>query len=488
MSKKRRDFTKNTVMLIGSNLTAQIITVLFIPIITRMYAPGEFGNFALLVSLTTPIIAISNLRYAAAIMLTRTEQESNAAGLLCFLINAAVSLLTLILVYVLGEEISLLVGLHPDSAILYFAPIIVFILGMGRFLKTWVQRYKKFKQIAYSVVGSATTDRAVTIVLGFIGYSTAVGLLIGRVCGGLIVVSILMPAFFRNCVGKISNLRTTLGYIPSVMKRYAGFPKYSWVSLLQQLSLVSPALLLGGYFSPEIVGFYMLAYRVLIEPTVIVGEAIARTFYEQAAADFRAGRPIGPLVIKLVDYLLQLFVVPILIVTLVAPDLFQLVFGEEWRRAGELMQFMLPMFLVHFLVQPLMVLFNVLERHREWSAFAFLNFITTLCTLTAGGVMQSETLAILMYSCVSATVLLLQIFWLAAKVSVRGADLLVVFVRPIRYALISTIPIVAIKWAEIDFILIEAGALTITAYAMFIVYKDPILKEKLRKMIFGNGR
>jgi O-antigen/teichoic acid export membrane protein len=48
---------------------------------------------------------------------------------------------------------------------------------------------------------------------------------------------------------------------------------------------------------------------------------------------------------------------------LIAPELFSLIFGHDWRIAGEIVQIMMPLHLARFVMVPISQVFNVLERH-----------------------------------------------------------------------------------------------------------------------------
>ena len=62
--------------------------------------------------------------------------------------------------------------------------------------------------------------------------------------------------------------------------------------------------------------------------------------------------------------LLKTGIGPLIFGALLAPDLFAKVFGEEWRRAGVLMAWMTPWFVMQFLASPVSMALHVANRQR----------------------------------------------------------------------------------------------------------------------------
>ena len=65
---------------------------------------------------------------------------------------------------------------------------------------------------------------------------------------------------------------------------------------------------------------------------------------------------------------------------LIAPDLFEIVFGKNWRTAGEYAQILTPMFLLRFISNPLSNMFLIAEKQKlELLLQTILLLATGLC-------------------------------------------------------------------------------------------------------------
>src|SRR5262245_3026619 len=72
---KRGSFGADVLRLVTGTVLAQGITLLFSPLMTRLYAPEAFGVWAVFSSITTIIGVVACLRYEVTIMLPEDEEE-----------------------------------------------------------------------------------------------------------------------------------------------------------------------------------------------------------------------------------------------------------------------------------------------------------------------------------------------------------------------------------------------------------------------------
>ena len=66
---KKENFASDVLTLAGGTTFAQILTILSVPILTRLYGPEDFGVWALYISITSIITVIACMRYEYSIML-----------------------------------------------------------------------------------------------------------------------------------------------------------------------------------------------------------------------------------------------------------------------------------------------------------------------------------------------------------------------------------------------------------------------------------
>lgn len=156
-----------------------------------------------------------------------------------------------------------------------------------------------------------------------------------------------------------------------------------------------PALLLGYFFSPAVVGFYALGQRVLSLPMGVIGSSIAQVFYPRAAKANREGE-LAKVTLDMFERLLAIGFVPLMLIAVVAPDLFALVFGERWWTAGEYARWISLLLFFQFVSSPLSTIYYVMGRQRNLLTFNIIMFVTRLLVIIVGGIRGDALLTIIL--------------------------------------------------------------------------------------------
>lgn len=417
---------KDTAILATGSVVAQVITLVLTPIVTRLYAPDQFGLFATVFALSAPMVAISSLRYFDAIMLPHDEDEAIKLFQLSMLLNILCSVLLLVSVFLFSDSLAELFNMQENAGLFYAVPLFVFIMGSRRVLDTWLQRKKSYVTISSASITTSIVDRIITISLGMLGYISFWGLIVGKAAG---VVSSLFLMIVRSVQSGVNVANSSGRYTKrSVAKKYSSFAKYSWSGWVMQLTMELPVLVVGAYFNPTIVGLYVLSRRVLMEPAVLVGVALSKTFYVQAAELHKKNEDISGTCSALVLMLFRLSIPPMFVFAVAAPDLFHLVFGEQWRDAGIYATFLIPAYLVGFYMQPLSRLFSVLDKQRELAVFSIIRLIGITAALFFGVFMGEVEYLFASISVVTVIIGFNRANWIFQQIGVNTGTLVKKFV------------------------------------------------------------
>jgi len=93
----------------------------------------------------------------------------------------------------------------------------------------------------------------------------------------------------------------------------------------------------------------------------LIGNAVSQVYVSRAADSLRNGQ-LAPLTANVLGGLFRSGVGPLIFAGIVSPDVFQVIFGHEWRRAGELVTWMTPWFVLQFLATPISMVLHVKGR------------------------------------------------------------------------------------------------------------------------------
>ncbi|NLV16845.1 MAG: oligosaccharide flippase family protein [Syntrophomonadaceae bacterium] len=389
-------FIKNVLTLMTGTVFAQALLILLAPILTRLYDPEAFGVFALYTSIVGFFSVIACLRYECAIVLP--EKDEDAANLLSLslLICLVGGVIAFILMALWRQNIAELLGSPPLTFWLWFLPLSIIVAGGFQAFNYWSTRRKQFKRLALRQVTNSTVMLFTQIGTGAIGQPGAGGLISGHIIGQLAATGRLAGQIFREEGREIlsSINRKSMG---QMLSRYRRFPLYdSWSGLLNTASALVPALILAYFFNPVIVGFYALGQRVLALPMGVIGNAVAQAFFPRAAEAGRTG-DLNRVTLDMFRGLLSLGVVPIFLIAMVAPQLFALVFGNEWYTAGEYVRWLSMWSLFKFISSPISTLYFVLERQSALLFFNIALLLTGLIALVVGGTQGDALLTIQLF-------------------------------------------------------------------------------------------
>lgn len=394
-------FLRNVVTLMTGTTFAQALMILVAPILTRLYDPGDFGIYALYSSIVSIITVVACLSYDFAIVLPEEDEDAaNVLGLSIF-ICLGMSGLTLILIPLLRNPLANFLN-APDLALwLWCIPLSILGVGLFRAFNYWSTRRKQFKRLAIRQITQSTITSATQIGMGAASNMGPGGLISGLITGQLAATGRLAwqvardeGKFFRSCI-RARNLK-------KVAIRYKKFPLYdSWSGLFNTASSMLPALLLGYFFSPVVVGFFALGQRVLSLPMGVIGSSIAQVFYPRAAEAQRTGDLDG-VTLQMFARLLGIGLVPLMLITIVAPDLFAVVFGQRWWTAGQYVRWMSLWLLFVFVSSPLSTIYYVKERQRDLLIVNVIMFIARLLVIIIGGLRGNALFTISLFGITSA--------------------------------------------------------------------------------------
>jgi O-antigen/teichoic acid export membrane protein len=360
-------FVKNTLKLVVGNITAQVISLVAVPIITRIYSPSDYGIFGIYLSITTILCSVSTLHFHRALMLP--ENRNDAVNLLALSLLSVIGFSFLVTVGVvftnLGIGLTNARLLEGMRCYLWLVPLGVCVQGCALSFTFWALRNKIFSNLAIARITESISDRGLVLATGFLTHAGAIGLIGGRIVGPLLAQCYLVQQTVKS---EIKVLWRSLSF-PEMLRlarRYREFSLFSSLSIVVwRASTEIPLLFIAFFFSPTVVGFYVLAMRVINMPMLLIGDAVSNAFLQRATGETVKEASLAIDTTRLFSRLIYLVLPPVLIILLFGKSLFGLVFGSEWSEAGVYAQILSISFFFQFLHRPLSTLFDVYERQKQ---------------------------------------------------------------------------------------------------------------------------
>ena len=300
-----------------------------------------------------------------------------ALAVLCAGLFAAVALLIVILAPAWVTGILKQPRIEPYLVML---PVGIFLAGTYSALQMWFVRNRQFALIARSRVAQSAASAGTQVGLGALAI-TPIGLLVGFVMNTGIACIGLGYRFLRDKRSRGAQFAASWTGMTAMAKAYQRYPKFStFEALFNSAAIQVPIIIIAGLASGPEAGYLALAMAVMQAPMALFGTAIAQVFVSKAPAEFRAGR-LGSFTAEVFGGLLKAGAGPIIAAGILAPVAFPLIFGATWERAGWLVAWMTPWFVLQLLSSPLSMVLHVVGRQRAALALQLCALILRVSTV-----------------------------------------------------------------------------------------------------------
>ncbi len=369
-------------VLISGTALSQIIVIIASPFITRLYSPDIFGVLGSMVAISSLFSVVSSLKYEQSFVLEKSQRRfENLYSISIYLIVGVTSLLVVseyVVKYLYSSENIHQSLLFIEKYPIFSVPLLVFFMSLFS-----VQKCVYNRLAAYGSISLMTITQRFTLVLLQIVF----GVLFGGVSALITsqVLSYTVPSIFSLLKSKTYKF---LRFRPLELKlasiKYNNFPKFSAPqNFLNTLSNQLPVFLLGSFFSLEVVGAYWFAMKIIQIPASLLGQAIHRVFYRDAA-NANNDRSLLQMYKKYVFYLSILILLPLFVVFFYGQEIFSIVFGEVWGQAGTFASWMMIWVAVAFINPPSIALFNVKGQQKIFAIYDLLLLLARITALLFG--------------------------------------------------------------------------------------------------------
>jgi O-antigen/teichoic acid export membrane protein len=475
------NFIGNVLKLVSGSVASQILGILLVPLITRIYSPDDMGVFQLFVAVSGILVIFSTFSYQFAIMLPKTEEDSANIFILSSILVTFISLLIAVAVIIFPEEIEYIIEyiFHTpgSSKYLIYLPVIVFFNGLFFVQNYWLSRKLRFGVIA----GSRVLNTLSTKVLQLIPFWSVspLGLIAGYALGyGLADLVMLkgvredLKVFRKVSVKKIKEMAI----------EYKNFPLFSsWSMLANTISPQVPTFLLAYFYSTSVVGYFSLANQVVNMPMGLIGTAIQQVFF-QKISEVKNGNENGDMktiVSEVYKKLILVGIFPMILLLILGEEIFTFAFGKSWYISGTYVKILVPWIFLVFLASPISTLYSVFEKQKVWFTYSMALLISRFVALAIGGVYaKSPEFSLGLFSLTGAIFSLWNNAYLLNLVGISKRESLEILVKYTAVGIVVSIPLILLEILSASFYVIMLAAVIITPiYYGITLRDDPAFKK-----------
>lgn len=380
-------FLRSVSILAGGTAFAQVIGVIVLPIITRLYSPEDFALFAVYASILSILAVAICLRFEIAIPLPEKDEDALSLVILALLSNIGLTAF-IALSILLFQDLILDVIRQPQLApFIWFIPIGVFFAGLYNALQYWTTRKKQFSTIAKTRMTQSIASSSVQIGGGYFGFG-AFGLILGQVINYSAGIIRLFISFRKEAKGLVNTI--SISQLKKNWKKYDKFPKYSTFESLANVGAMQlPVIIIAAVALGPEAGYLMLAMKVMAIPMSLIGGAMAQVYLAHAPVYYDKGS-LREYTIQTIKQIAKIAVIPIISIGLVAPFIFPLIFGESWAKAGYMVLWMIPWFVMQILSSPVSMSLHITGNQRIALILQIVGLIIRVGLLFAVSIFYSE--------------------------------------------------------------------------------------------------
>jgi len=318
-------------------------------------------------------------KYEVAMVLPRSHKQGLHLLGISFGVAFGISLISLIVVVVLKDNLLTVLSVEQLGEWIYFLPLALLLTGLMTGMNYFANRCKHYSSMAKGKMINSLSATVINIVLGVLGVGFR-GLLTGAILG-LVGATTYLFCLYRTALSSDLLLWGSAKY--ELMRRYGDFPLYSSTgALLNGLTVSMPVFFLTYYFPQSIVGYFSLVSRVANAPLSFVSASVSEVNLKKTVDLVNEKADVRPHLIRVTIGLSAIILLPAIILTMFSPSIFSFVFGEGWREAGVYMQILMPAMAIRFVVSTLSTTLGGTENNKLAALWKFTAFVTTIVVFT----------------------------------------------------------------------------------------------------------
>jgi O-antigen/teichoic acid export membrane protein len=358
---RQRPALRSVGLLVGGTASAHAITALSMPIVTRLYTPADMSLLAVFSSLLLIFYVSICLRFDIAVPLPERDEE--AVNLLAAGAFSATVLSFGLMIVALALPMSAYqrFGYEGFAPYAWMLPPASFIAGLYSLGQFWFVRRRAFGLIAQSRISQSAASAGTQLGMGAIGFGP-IGLILGQILNSGAGFAILGARLVQRERALLSTV--SFAGMRRAWRAYYRFPRYSAAEALANTAGIQlPVVLIAGMAAGPEAGYLMLALYVMQAPMSLIGTAVGQVYLSHAPDRYRAAS-LGVFTADVLGGLMRAGVGPLIFIGIVSPFVFGYVFGSDWSRAGVLVSWMTPWFVMQFLTTPVSMGLHVTNHQR----------------------------------------------------------------------------------------------------------------------------
>lgn len=380
---KLNEFWKNISIVSGGSALSQLIVIIALPILSRIYHPENFGLQSIYLSFALILGSLFTLKYELPIVFAKEENKSFSLVVLTIAFSAFFSFLVFLIFVLWGDIIFSYLGLQNNLILIFSIFLTTFLIGILSALLQFNNRQKKFTISSTSNIIQSLSNAGGTLLFGVFGV-LKYGLIYGYLLSYSFSVIFLLISNYHSLLYYFNEYANT-NNIKSAFWEFIKYPKIILpTTVFSILSAQIIPILLQILYTPTFVGYFAMSNRLSLLPSIVIGGAIGSVLRTEISLLENENKSIRPLFLSLVKKMFVIGVIMYSVLGFISPWLFKFVLGDIWYNAGILNQSVVLYAFSIFMTQ---CFYDILLVRKHYKVYLFIQlslFVTIVTSLYLG--------------------------------------------------------------------------------------------------------
>jgi len=191
MALLKTSFAGDVLKMATAPLVTQIIGIMLMPIVTRLYTPDAFGGFTVFGSILMPICILATMGYSNSIVVSENDETASNMLIVSLAFTGIITILSILFWWYIEDLLIRWLKVPELKNYLWMLPVSVLLYGLKTSLLSWNLRNKRFGRISISKISLALTNKGILIGDGSSGFATTGSLLLGGIAGSITMSVVL---------------------------------------------------------------------------------------------------------------------------------------------------------------------------------------------------------------------------------------------------------------------------------------------------------
>lgn len=364
---------RNVTKISSGTILGQAISIVTLPIFTRLYGATVIGYWTLFTSVAVIVNAFSDLGLSNAIMMDDEGEQSEKLFSVITTISFIISLIVGVGYLVIKSVTPDPSGIHPlfYSIVLF---VLIFTQQQVNICYNWLNKKKQYNILMKNPIINNVSVAVIAIPLGLMGF-TKYGYYIGLVLGQVFTLFHMrryLPRIFFDFKFRdhFDVIRSHLTYVKFQMPTY----------LVAQVKNQAPVFFIRSFFGVEILGYYSVCMRVLNIPVNLLASSIGKVYYQTAAEMKKKGQEVGDFTFRNMKRAMYVAIAPMVVIMSFGDIVCTLFLGNDYVITGNLSRIIVFMTFFQFLMMATQGITIVLEKQQ----YALISGIVQIIGYVAG--------------------------------------------------------------------------------------------------------